>query len=152
MEQFDLEKFMSLFRAINKYDLDNQLHFEITSPGNIIYRMNILDKHLSSPQTAHGAVVAGFMDCVLGLSALSLAVTQGLLTSTVEFKINFLRPVHLGEDIIGSGQVVHRGKSLLISSGEIKNSAGEMVALGQGTFNAYPFSKKDYLNEFTRHF
>jgi len=144
-----MQDFITLFKSINKYDLDNQLEFEIHSPGSITYKMHIADKHLSSPNTAHGAVISGFMDCVLGLSALSQAITQNNLTSTVEFKINFIKPVKLGEEIVGQGKVIHTGKSLLISSAEIRNSRCELVAVGQGTFNTYPFSKKDFLNDFT---
>ncbi len=145
-----MKDFIQLFRTINKYDLDNNLTFEIHAPGAITYKMTIQEKHLSSPNTAHGAAIAGFMDCILGLSALSDAVTKNTLTSTVEFKINYLRPVKLGEGIVGTGKVVHRGKSLIISSGEIRlETSGELVALGQGTFNTYPFSKKDFLNDFT---
>lgn len=124
--------------------------FEIDSPGSITYRMKIQEKHLSSPNTAHGAAIAGFMDCVLGLSALSEAITKDNLTSTVEFKINYIRPVKLGEELIGTGRVIHKGKSLIISSGEIRIEKGqELVAMGQGTFNTYPFSKKDFLRDFT---
>lgn len=143
-----MEQFIQIFKSINQYDIENKLEFEIHSPGAITYKMDIQNKHLSSPQIAHGAVVAGFMDCVLGLSALSLAVTEANLTSTVEFKINYIRPVKLGEKLIGSGRVVHKGKSLIISSGEVKTLSGELVAVGQGTFNTYPFSKKDFLNDF----
>lgn len=149
MNQVNLEQFVALFRSINKYDLDNALTFEIHEPGSITYKMTIQDKHLSSPDTAHGAVLAGFMDCVLGLSALSQAVIQGNLTSTVEFKINYVRPVKLGEEITGTGKVVHQGKSLIISSAEVRNAKGEMIALGQGTFNTYPFNKKDFTHEFS---
>ena len=149
MNQVNLEQFVALFRSINKYDLDNALTFEIHEPGSITYKMTIQDKHLSSPDTAHGAVLAGFMDCVLGLSALSQAVIQGNLTSTVEFKINYVRPVKLGEEITGTGKVVHKGKSLIISSGEVRNAKGEIIALGQGTFNTYPFNKKDFTHEFS---
>lgn len=149
MNQVNLEQFVALFRSINKYDLDNALTFEIHEPGSITYKMTIQDKHLSSPDTAHGAVLAGFMDCVLGLSALSHAVIQGNLTSTVEFKINYVRPVKLGEEITGTGKVVHKGKSLIISSAEVQNAKGEMIALGQGTFNTYPFNKKDFTHEFS---
>lgn len=141
------EQFITLFKSINKFDLDNGLVFEIHEPGSITYRMTIADKHLSSPNTAHGAAIAAFMDCVLGLSALSQAVTLGNLTSTVEFKINYIRPVLLGEEIVGTGKVVHKGKSLTISSGEVKNNKGELIALGQGTFNTYPFNKKDFLHD-----
>ena len=149
MNQVNLEQFVALFRSINKYDLDNALTFEIHEPGDITYKMTIQDKHLSSPDTAHGAVLAGFMDCVLGLSALSQAVIQGNLTSTVEFKINYVRPVKLGEEITGTGKVVHQGKSLIISSAEVRNAKGEMIALGQGTFNTYPFNKKDFTHDFS---
>ncbi len=149
MNQVNLEQFVALFRSINKYDLDNALTFEIHEPGFITYKMTIQDKHLSSPDTAHGAVLAGFMDCVLGLSALSQAVIEGNLTSTVEFKINYVRPVKLGEEITGTGKVVHKGKSLIISSAEVRNAKGEMIALGQGTFNTYPFNKKDFTHEFS---
>ena len=149
MDQIDLQQFISFFRSINKFDQDNGLEFEIRAPGTITYRMKIQEKHSSSPNTAHGAISAGFMDCVLGLSALSLAVTEGNLTSTVEFKINYIRPVLVGDELVGNGSVVHKGKSLIISSGEVKNQRGELIALGQGTFNTYPFNKKDFLHDFT---
>lgn len=145
MGQISTEQFITLFKSINKFDLDNGLTFEIHEPGFITYKMTIQEKHLSSPHTAHGASLAGFMDCVLGLSALSQAITTGNLTSTVEFKINFVRPVLLGEEIIGVGKIASKGKSLIITTGEVKNAKGEIIAIGQGTFNTYPFEKKDFL-------
>lgn len=144
------DHFIELFKSINKYDIDNGMTFEIHEPGSITYRMTISEKHLSSPNTAHGAAIAGFMDCVLGLSALSLAITRDSLTSTVEFKINYIRPVKLGEKLVGTGKVIHKGKTLLISQGEIRTGdTNELVAMGQGTFNTYPFTKKDFLRDFT---
>jgi uncharacterized protein (TIGR00369 family) len=142
--------FIDLFKSINNYDFDNGLVFEIHSPGPITYKMTVKEKHLSSPNTAHAAAIAGLMDCVLGLSALSDAITNDNLTSTVEFKINYIRPVKLGEELSGTGKVVHKGKTLIISQGEIGISlTGELVAMGQGTFNTYPFAKKDFLRDFT---
>lgn len=146
----ETENFVDLFKSINQYDIDNEMTFEIHSPGSITYRMTIKEKHCSSPNTAHGASIAGFMDCVLGLSALSEAITSNNLTSTVEFKINYIRPVKLGDELVGTGKVLHRGKSLIISQGEIRVAgSNELVAMGQGTFNTYPFSKKDFLRDFT---
>jgi hypothetical protein len=46
--------FIELFKFINKYDLDNEMTFEIHSPGTISDHMKIQEKHLSSPNTAHG--------------------------------------------------------------------------------------------------
>ncbi len=144
-----MKNFVELFKSINKYDIDNGLSFEIHSPGSITYKMQVQEQHLSSPQTAHGAAIAGLMDCTLGLTSLSLAIQTDHLTSTVEFKINYIRPAKFGEILVGTGKVIHQGKSLIISSGEIRTEAGELVAMGQGTFNTYPFAKKDFLNDFT---
>lgn len=147
MSSITPEKFFTLFKSFNKFDAENGLTFEVHEPGFITYKMTIEEKHLSSPNTAHGAALAAFMDCVLGLSALSQAMVVGNLTSTVEFKINYIRPVHLGDVLTGTGKVVHKGKSLIISSGEIKNAKDELIALGQGTFNTYPLNKKDFVHE-----
>jgi len=82
------------------------------------------------------------MDCVLGLSALSMALTEGNLTSTVEFKLNFIRPARLGDKLVGTGLIDYKGKSLIIASGDIKLATGELIAKGLGTFNTYPLEKK----------
>jgi uncharacterized protein (TIGR00369 family) len=137
-----LEKFAPYFRSVNHFDKTMGLDFEIHSPGDITYRMTVEEKHLSSPNIAHGGTIAGFMDCVLGLSALSLSLTQGNLTSTVEFKLNFIRPARLGDKLIGRGRVDYKGKSLIISSGDITLESGELIAKGLGTFNTYPLEKK----------
>ena len=143
----DIEKFTEFFRKVNRYDETNGLKFEIHAPGHITYKMTIGDQHLSSPGNSHGAAIAGMMDCVLGLSALSQAVTEDNLVATVEFKINYLKPVFLNDELTGTGKVVHKGKSLFITSGEIRNAQGDLVAMGQGTFNSYPSKKKDFFND-----
>jgi uncharacterized protein (TIGR00369 family) len=117
------------------------------APGQAEYRMVIRPEHLSSPGVAHGGVLAGLMDAVLGAAALTLAFTAGELVSTVEFKINFLHPVRLGDELRATAQVDHAGKSLLVCSGTIyRQSPGEApekaVAQGMGTFNRYPATKR----------
>lgn len=115
--------------------------------GQAEYRMVVRAEHLSSPGTAHGGVLAGLMDAVLGAAALTLAFTEGDLVSTVEFKINYLQPVHLGDELRAAAQVDHTGKSLLVSSGVIYRRVPgapteTAVAQGLGTFNRYPASKR----------
>ena len=142
----NLETFANIFKQINHFDRYQGLTFEIIAPGEIKYRLTIEEKHLSSPGTAHGAVIAGMMDCVLGLAALTQAITENGLTSTVEFKLNFIRPVKLGDELVGHGKVEFRGKSLIISEGEIKHAVSQkLIAKGLGTFNTYPLEKKEDL-------
>lgn len=113
--------------------------FEATG---IRYRLVIKKEHLATPTTAHGGVIAGFMDGVLGLAALYVSSEKAQLVSTVEFKINYLSPARIGDVLIGEGKVVSAGKRIIISQGEIFNEdTGEKVAIATGTFNAYPYEK-----------
>lgn len=141
----NLEKFLAHYRSINHFDRDNGSSFTLNGPGDVRYVMTVLEKHLSSPDTAHGAAIAGFMDCVLGLTALSLSLTDNNLVSTVEFKLNFIRPAKLGETLVGTGKIDYKGKSLIIASGDIRTERGDLVAKGLGTFNCYPLEKKGEL-------
>ncbi|RZK24642.1 MAG: PaaI family thioesterase [Hymenobacter sp.] len=119
----------------------------VPAPGKAEYRMVVRPEHLSSPGVAHGGVLAGLLDAVLGAAALTLAFTAGELVSTVEFKINYLHPVYLGDELRAVAQVDHAGRSLVVCSGVIYRLAlGEAaetaVAQGLGTFNRYPADKR----------
>jgi uncharacterized protein (TIGR00369 family) len=137
------------YNRINRYGQANGMVLTVPIPGQAEYRMVVRDEHLSSPGVAHGGVLAGLMDAALGAAALSLAFTTNELVSTVEFKLNYLRPVLLGDELRAVAQVEHTGQSLLVSSAVIyrrpaASSAAEEVAVAQGlgTFNRYPATKR----------
>ena|SRR5688572_20386516 len=131
------------YNQINKFGADNQMQLEIFEPGHISYTMKVEDKHLSSPNTCHGGVIAGLMDSVIGTAALSKAFEENNLVSTVEFKINYLQPVNLGDVLVGTGKIDFKGKSTIVSSGKIiKQGSDAVVAIAIGTFNVYPLSKR----------
>ena len=89
--------------------------------------MMVRDEHLSSPNTCHGGVLAGLMDAALGAAALSLTFTTGELVATIEFKMNYLYPVHLHDAPLAKAQVEHTGNKLVMSS-----CAVYLVAAGSG--------------------
>lgn len=126
-------------------NLDKQMDFQLIEhgPGDIEYSVVITEKHLSSPGVGHGAVTAALMDAVLGTTALTSVYDDGNLVSTVEFKINFFKPAFLGDKLVGKGTVEFQGKSLIATSARIyKESTGELVSKGLGTFNIYPMEKR----------
>ena len=111
--------------------------------------MKIQDQHMATPVAAHGGAVAGFMDGILGVAALSVSAMESNLVSTIEFKINFLNPVYESDLLFGIGTVVQKGKRIIIASGEIvcKNRNNQLIAKAIGTFNAYPFEKSGFATE-----
>jgi uncharacterized protein (TIGR00369 family) len=115
----------------------------VVKPGEIIYEMEVLEKHLATVNTIHGGMIAALMDGVIGVAALSLVAQDKKLVSTVEFKLNYYKPAYLGDVLKGYGRVDNAGKRIISTSGEIYNQKGEMIAKAMGTFNAYPFDKSD---------
>ena len=135
------------YNRINAYGHANGMTLSVPEPGKAEYRMVIRPEHLSSPGVAHGGVLAGLLDAVLGAAALTLAFTAGELVSTVEFKINYLHPVRLGDELRAVAQIDHAGKTLVVSSGVIYRHAADggaatAVAQGMGTFNRYPAGRR----------
>ncbi len=137
------------YNQINRYGQANGMVLTVPTPGHAEYRMTIREAHLSSPGTAHGGVVAGLLDAVLGAAALTQAFPAGDLVSTIEFKINYLRPVLLGDELHAVARVEHAGKSTVVVSGTIYRAGpaatepAQAVAQGLGTFNRYPASKRE---------
>ncbi|MCB8817149.1 PaaI family thioesterase [Desulfosporosinus shakirovi] len=83
----------------------------------------------------HGGVIAALID-----SAIAVAVNQqldpGEGASTVEIKINYLRPISEGT-LWGEGMVIQKGKKIVVAQGEIKDDAGKKLAIGTATFMVY---------------
>ncbi len=133
-------KLIALYEESNAYGRENDMKLTVNSAGNIEYTMEVREMHLATPQAAHGGSIAGMMDAVLGVAALTLATNDLKAVSTVEFKIQYLRPIKLGDKLHGFGTVDHAGKRLIMTSGEIYcTNTNLLVAKGSGTMNAYPF-------------
>jgi uncharacterized protein (TIGR00369 family) len=137
---------IAFYSKVNKYGEANGMELTIIEPGRIEYRMEIKEMHMATPVAAHGGAVAGLMDAVLGVAALSMTAAEGKLVSTVEFKINFLNPVFKDDVLLGRGWVEQKGNRIVIASGEIicQNRNNQMIAKAMGTFNAYPFEKAGF--------
>ena len=138
-----MEKLLEIYNQVNQFGNENGLKLTIVKPGEIIYEMEVLPKHLATPKTIHGGMIAAMMDGVIGVAALCLVAPEGRLVSTVEYKINYFKPAFLGDVLTGNGRVDHAGKRIIHTSGEIYNQNNEIIAKAMGTFNAYPVEKSD---------
>lgn len=141
MEDFNFDVFLENYEQMNTFMRHNGIKHKIHAPGNTETTMQILEHHISSPGVAHGGSMAAFMDSVLGFCALSAAIPDANLVSTVEFKLNYFKPILFNDKLLGKAIVLRKGKSFIITRAEIWREE-EMVAHGQGTFNVYPLEKR----------
>ncbi len=150
------QQLIELFEQYGNWDKTLGLEINLTDDDQIYYEMLIDERHLSRPTTSHGGVIAAMMDSVLGITSLQEATSRGMLCSTVEFKINFLRPALKGQRLRGCAKIDFSGKSLVVTSAEIqmipsKDGANSeeilTLAKGQGTFNLYKSDTTEF-NDF----
>lgn len=132
---------VALYRQSNQFGKEINLEYDILPDGEVINRITISQKHLATPKAAHGGVMAALADSTLGVAALAVSQKNGNLVSTVEFKINYMKPALLGDTIRGLSRVRQVGKKLIFVEADFLNQKDELVATANGTFNQYPFTK-----------
>jgi len=118
------------FGELLGYDL---VHFE---EGEIRTSLMIEDKHISPAGVAHGGVISAFVDFSMG-AALFTKLQPGERCSTIEFKINYLSPVNLGEKIYCDAKIKFKGRSHAVTECHVFREEGKDVAFAVGTYNIY---------------
>lgn len=109
------------------------LGFELLSvePGESTFGLEV-DERLSNPQgTLHGGVLCDLADAAMGIAFASL-LSPGETYTTIELKINFLKPVWKTR-LTASGRVLRKGRSVGLALCDVVDSAGNLVAHASST-------------------
>lgn len=88
----------------------------------------VTPQHCTIPATLHGGAMMAFADNMGGCGAF-LNMPAGMMTTTVESKTNFLRPVPVGQKALAVTTPVHIGKSLQVWKTEISREDGKLAAV-----------------------
>jgi uncharacterized protein (TIGR00369 family) len=86
-------------------------------------------------------MLAAMLDDAMG-PALVAMLEPGLFATTVELKVNFVRPATAGR-LIARGRVVHRGRSIAFLEGRLETADGELVATSTATARIVPYEPDD---------
>ena len=135
------EDLINLYKMTNQFGRTINMEYFLNEEGIMVNCILINDIHLATPNVAHGGVISALADSTLGLAALKESAEHGNLVSTVEFKINYLKPAKLGDKITGIPRVRKIGRSIIFVEADFLNQKDELIATASGTFNQYPASK-----------
>jgi uncharacterized protein (TIGR00369 family) len=94
--------------------------------GEVVLEFDAAEKHTNPMGTLHGGVLCDVADLAMGM-AFAATLEDDESFTTLELKINFLRPV-FKEKLLAYGRVVKRGKSVGMVECDVKNAAGALVA------------------------
>lgn len=90
--------------------------------------LEVTPEHCTIPPTLHGGAIMAFADNLGGVGAF-LNLPQGAMTSTVESKTNFLRPIPVGETAYAVTTPVNIGRTLQVWKTEISRADGKLAAI-----------------------
>lgn len=104
------------------------VRMKLVTKERIEAELLVTPDHCTIPATLHGGAMMAFADNLGGCGAF-LNMPEGMMTTTVESKTNFLRPVPVGQKAIAVTTPVHIGKSLQVWKTEISREDGKLAAI-----------------------
>jgi uncharacterized protein (TIGR00369 family) len=103
------------------------------SAGRVVVHAEPNDEHLNPEATVHGGLVATILDTCMGPAILSM-LPKGLGSTTLEFKISFLRPITPQTGLVrAEGTVLTRGRRVGTAEGRVIDGENRFLAHGTTT-------------------
>jgi uncharacterized protein (TIGR00369 family) len=111
------------------------LGYEITEAesGRVVVTAEPRDIHLNPAGTVHGGLAATMLDSCMGL-AIQSTLEKGIGSTTLEFKISFIRPITPETGAIkAEGTVISRGRRVGTAEGRVTDRSGRLLVHGTTT-------------------
>jgi uncharacterized protein (TIGR00369 family) len=99
--------------------------------GEAIMELEAGEQHSNPMGTIHGGILCDLADAAMGMAYFS-QLEQGESFTTLELKINYLRPFWTGK-LIAHGHVVYRGKTVGMTECEVVDDQGRLIAKATST-------------------
>jgi uncharacterized protein (TIGR00369 family) len=99
--------------------------------GKCTMRMEAGEQHSNPMGTLHGGILCDLADGAMGMAFFSTCA-EGETFTTLELKINFLRPFWTGT-LLAHGRVVHRGKTVGMTECEVVDENERLIAKASST-------------------
>jgi uncharacterized protein (TIGR00369 family) len=100
-------------------------------PGRVVFELEAGPRHASPLGTVHGGIICDLADAALGCAHASL-LEEGETFTTLELKINFLKPVWEGR-LIAEGRSLKLGKTIGLTECNVTDEHGSLVAHATST-------------------
>lgn len=108
------------------------LEIEKFEHGTCSSRLRIKDTLLNKHGVVHGGVIYSLADISMGVAVYS-TLKKGEETSTVEIKINYLKPAKTSL-LTCEAKILKKGKNIAVMEAEIRSGEKTLIAKALGTF------------------
>ena len=113
-------------------------HLVEAEPGRAVFAGTPEFRHYNPIGTVHGGFAATLLDSALAC-AIATTMKKGDVWTTLELKLNYVRAMTTETGVVrAEGRVIHRGRSVATSVGDIKDAAGRLYAHATTTCMIFP--------------
>ncbi len=129
-----IERFTAMVRDdASAAPVGKLLGFRPTSiePGKAVFELEAGPQHANPMGTLHGGIVCDVADAAMG-TAYASTLGEGESFTTLELKINFLRPFWTGR-LIATGRIVKGGRTIGLAECDVTDAEGRLVARAMST-------------------
>ncbi len=99
--------------------------------GESRFEMEAGRRHHNPMGTVHGGILCTLADSAMGM-AFASTLGEGETFTTLEIKVNYLRPV-FEEKLFATAKVVHRGRTVGLVECDVTTESGKLVARAVST-------------------
>jgi uncharacterized protein (TIGR00369 family) len=102
-----------------------------TERGRSVIEFEAGPQHWNPMGGLHGGILCDIADAAMGIAYAS-TLGEGESFTTVELKMNFLRPFKEGH-LVAEGWMVNGGRTLGLTEAEVRDDAGRLIAKASST-------------------
>ena len=113
-------------------------HLAEADPGRAVFTCLPEFRHYNPIGSVHGGLAATLLDSALGC-AIFTTLKRGDGWTTLELKLNFVRAMTKDTGLVrAEGRVIHRGRTVATSEGDLKDASGKLCAHATTTCMIFP--------------
>src|SRR5438067_4297223 len=101
------------------------------SPGEAVIELATSRQHANPMGTLHGGVLCDVADAAMGIAYAS-TLGEGETFTTLELKINFLRPFRTGR-LTATARMVKAGRTIGLAECDVTDTEGRLIARAMST-------------------
>jgi uncharacterized protein (TIGR00369 family) len=106
-------------------------HLMSVEDGKAVFELEAGPQHANPMGTLHGGVLCDVADAAMGIAYAS-TLAEGETFTTLELKINFLRPFRTGR-LTATARMVNSGRTIGLAECDVTDAEGRLIARAMST-------------------
>ena len=113
----------------------------VVEAGHVVLEFEASEKHHQPNGVVQGGVLTAIADAAMGMAGMTTQEV-GWANTTIELKINFIRPIIKGV-VRAEGRVVKAGRTVLFLEATVTNAEGKVAAIATSSVLAFELPPRE---------